>query len=287
MCGKSLGTEPFSTIGEQKKYNYAMQPMSKEAFMDLVKVDQPEAPDYFVHDAMLNRQERDSLDASMAEAKQPLSIETVLAMQADGAQVVDTRDPIDFAGAHLTGAINIGVNGKYATWAGTVLNREKPIVVIAEEDRVDESIMRLGRIGFDHVAGYLDGSMDALRDRSDLIATVDRISAPALAELDPEPVIIDVRSEKEWGNGHLRGSLNLPLNQLKNRLNEVPAGDPLIVHCQGGYRSSIAASLLQGNGRTGVVDLVGGFKAWQQSGLPVEQADSGTSCESGSGTCSV
>jgi rhodanese-related sulfurtransferase len=267
MCGKALSDEASSTIGEQKKYNYALQPMSKEAFIQLVAADQPEAPGYFVHDAILNRQERASLEESMADTMEPLDLDSVLKLQADGGQIVDTRDMLEFAGSHLAGSVNIPVDGKYATWAGTVLDREAPIVVIADEERIAESIMRLGRIGFDHVAGYLQQGMDALHDRSDLVAQTERVTAPAVAELEPT-AIIDVRSEKEWQAGHLDGSVNIPLNQLARRVEEVPAEGNVIVHCQGGYRSSIATSILKKLGRTNVIDLVGGYKAWVQSGLP-------------------
>jgi glyoxylase-like metal-dependent hydrolase (beta-lactamase superfamily II)/rhodanese-related sulfurtransferase len=271
MCGKTLGTEAFSTIGEQKQYNYALQPMSKEAFVQLVAADQPEAPGYFVHDAILNRQERASLDESLADTMTGLDLQTVLKLQSEGAQLVDTRDAADFAGAHLNGSINIPVDGKYATWAGTMLNKESPIVVIADEERVSESIMRLGRIGFDHVAGYLKDGLDALRDHEDVLRQTQRITAPAVQQL-ADPTIIDVRNEQEWQAGHLEGSVNIPLRQLAARIDEVPDQGDVVVHCQGGYRSTIATSLLQKQGRTNAFDLVGGYQAWKQSGLPTQEA---------------
>ncbi len=268
MCGKALSDEAVSTIGEQKRYNYAMQPMSKEEFMKLVEEDQPEAPGYFVHDAVLNRQERESLDESLAETK-PLDLATVLSLQGNGAQLVDTRDALDFAGAHLTGSVNIPVNGKYATWAGTVLNRETPIVVIAENERIAESVMRLGRIGFDHVAGFLETGLDSLRDGSELLSRTQRITARAVQELTGPVTVLDVRTEKEWSAGHVEGSVNIPLSHLAERVDELPPESAIVVHCQGGYRSGIATSILQRAGRPNVMDLVGGLKAWVQSGLPV------------------
>lgn len=272
MCGKALSDEAVSTIGEQKRYNYALQPMSKEEFIQLVAADQPQAPDYFAHDAILNRRERASLDETMADTLKPLALESVLKLRQDGAQIVDTRDPVEFAGAHLSGSINIPVDGKYATWAGTMLSKDVPIVVIADEERVSESIMRLGRIGFDHVAGYLNDGLNALRDRSDLIQSTHRVPAMAVAELSEPTTILDVRSQTEWQQGHIPGSLNLPLNQLASRLSELPREGNLVVHCQGGYRSAIASSLLQGEGFEHVFDLVGGYKAWVQSKLPTEEA---------------
>ncbi len=269
MCGKSLSTEAVSTLGEQRKFNYALQPMTRDEFVKMVTAEQPEAPDYFVHDAILNRQNRPSLDRMLDQAMQPVALDTVLAWQEAGAQVVDTREAVDFAGAHLRGAINIGIDGKYATWCGTILKKDAPIVVIAEKERVEESIMRLGRIGFDHVRGYLQDGMDALRDRPDLLAKTNRITAPALEEILDQVTVVDVRTEREYAAGHLDGSLNLPLNHLQQRIHELPSGGSIVVHCQGGYRSSIAASLLQRAGREEVMDLVGGYQAWTASRLPV------------------
>jgi rhodanese-related sulfurtransferase/glyoxylase-like metal-dependent hydrolase (beta-lactamase superfamily II) len=275
MCGKNLSQETVSTIGEQKKFNYALQPMSREQFKQLVTAEQPEAPGYFVHDAILNRQERPSLEQSLSRSLRVLSLEDVLRLQNQGAQVVDVRDAIDFEGGHLAGAINIGIQGKYATWCGTILNHTQPIVVIAAEGREEEAVMRLGRIGFDNVAGYLDGGMAALGDRPDLVAKIDRITAVALAErlaATAPPTVVDVRTEKEWAAGHLAGSVNIPLHHLRERAGEIDSSRPVVVHCEGGYRSAIAASLLAQAGRSDVLDMVGGFKAWIASKLPVETA---------------
>jgi rhodanese-related sulfurtransferase/glyoxylase-like metal-dependent hydrolase (beta-lactamase superfamily II) len=278
MCGKSLSKETVSTIGEQKKFNYALQPMSREEFKKIVAADQPEAPDYFVHDAILNRKERASLEETMKKTLKPLSLPDVLAAQKSGAQLLDVRDGIDFEGGHLRGTLNIALNGKYATWAGSLLEHDRPIVVIAEEGGEEEAVMRLGRIGFDNVAGYLDGGMNALTSREDLVERTERITAPALAEwlagtrveFGPAPVVIDVRNEAERAGGHIEGSLNIPLPHLEERVREIPADRPVAVHCEGGYRSAIAASLLQRLGRSGVHDIVGGYKAWAAAKLPVQ-----------------
>lgn len=275
MCGKQLSDAAVSTIGEQRKYNYALQPMSKQAFMDLVTEEQPTAPQYFVFDAITNRQERESLEQTMQKSMQPLSVDVVLQLQRGQAQVVDVRGAIDFEGGHLRGALNVGLQGKYATWAGSVLNHDDPIVVIAEEGNEEEAVMRLGRIGYDNVAGYLGGGMNTLRSRPDLLQTVDRVTAPALQELLQQtsaPLVIDVRTDKErHASGHVPGSLNIPLAELKDRLAEIPIDRQVAVHCEGGYRSAIAASLLQQAGRK-VLDIVGGFKAWAASNLPVDKS---------------
>jgi glyoxylase-like metal-dependent hydrolase (beta-lactamase superfamily II)/rhodanese-related sulfurtransferase len=276
MCGKALSKETVSTIGEQKKFNYALQPMTREDFKRIVTADQPEAPDYFVHDAILNRKERESLEDAMKKTLRALSLDEVLALQGSGGQVLDVRDGIDFEGGHLAGGLNIALSGKYATWAGSMLPHDRPIVVIAEEGGEQEAVMRLGRIGFDNVAGYLAGGMHAVAAREDLLERTGRITAPALAEwlagtradAGPSPTVIDVRSEAEHTSGHIAGSKNIPLTRLDERLHEIPAGQPIVVHCEGGYRSAIAASLLQKLGRKDVHDMVGGYKAWLAAKLP-------------------
>jgi rhodanese-related sulfurtransferase len=186
----------------------------------------------------------------------------VLNLQNEGAQLVDVRDPLEFAGAHLLGSLNIGIDGRYATWAGTMLDKQRPIVVIAELDRVEEAIMRLGRIGFDHVLGYLDQGMDALERRPDLVSRTQRILAPDVRKGVGDVTIIDIRTASEVANGKIPGSRNIPLNELRARLDEVPKSGQVVVHCAGGYRSSIAASLLAQAGFANVVDLVGGYQAW-------------------------
>ena len=277
MCGKSLSKETVSTIGEQKKFNYALQPMSRAEFKAIVTADQPEAPDYFAHDAILNRKERASLDEAMKTNLKALSLDAVVAMQKAGAQSLDVRGGIDFEGGHLRGSLNIALDGKYATWAGSMLSTDRPIVVIAEEGGEEEAVMRLGRIGLDNVAGYLAGGMHALAQRDDLVERTERITAPALAEwlaggrsdLGAKPVIVDVRTATEHAGGHVPGSLNIPLTHLQDRIAEIPVSRPVVVHCEGGYRSAIAASLLQQRGRSDTRDLVGGFKAWLAAKLPM------------------
>jgi len=273
MCGKNLSKETVSTIGEQKKFNYALQPMSFEDFKRLVTSDQPEAPDYFVYDAIKNRQERPDLEATLRTSLKPLSVDEVVRLKNQGAEVIDVREAADFEGAHLAGSINIGLKGKYATWCGSILSHDRPIVVVADPGSEEEAVMRLGRIGFDNVAGYLRDGMAALESRPELIRVISRITAPALAEQLAEstkPFILDVRSEKEWQSGHLACSHNIPLTHLRERMTEVPQDGAVVVHCEGGYRSAIGTSLLAEAGRTNVSDLVGGIKAWIASKLPTE-----------------
>lgn len=273
MCGKNLSKETVSTIGEQKRYNYALQPMSLEDFKRLVTTDQPEAPDYFVYDAIKNRQERADLEATLRSSMNALSVDDVVRLKNQGAELVDVREAADFEGAHLAGSINIGLHGKYATWCGSILSHDRPIVVIADPGSEEEAVMRLGRIGFDNVAGYLENGMAALEQRPEFIRVISRITASALAgqlKKSPAPYVLDVRSEKEWQSGHLACSHNIPLPHLRERIGEVPQSSSVVVHCEGGYRSAIAASLLAEAGRTNAIDLVGGIKAWIASKLPTE-----------------
>jgi hydroxyacylglutathione hydrolase len=283
LCGKALSKETVSTIGEQKKFNYALQPMTREEFKNIVTADQPEAPDYFVHDAILNRQERTSLHDTIERSLKALPLDEVLAVAARGGQLLDVRDAIDFEGEHLKGAINIPLSGKYATWAGSMLTHSEPIIVIAEEGGEEEAVMRLGRIGFDNVAGYLADGMRALEKRPELAESTKRITAPALAEwlagtrpdAGGKPTVLDIRSEAEHAAGHVTGSINIPLPRLDERFAELPSAGPLVVHCEGGYRSAIGVSLLQKLGRREVYDLVGGFKAWQATHAATEKAAAG------------
>ena len=272
MCGKNLSKETVSTIGEQKKFNYALQSMPLEEFKKLVTSEQPEAPDYFVYDAIKNRQERSDLSSAMQQSLKPLSLDEVIRLFNQGAQLLDVREAIDYEGGHLKGSLNIGLKGKYATWCGTILKRDKPIVVIAEGGSEEEAIMRLGRIGFDHVSGYLKDGMAALAQHPEWLARIERITAPALAEQlnsSAPPLVLDVRSEKEWRGGHIEDSLNIPLPHLSEQLHNIPKDRPVVVHCEGGYRSAIACSVMESKGYNNMSDMVGGFKAWLASKLPM------------------
>jgi glyoxylase-like metal-dependent hydrolase (beta-lactamase superfamily II)/rhodanese-related sulfurtransferase len=274
LCGKALGKETFSTIGEQRRSNYALQPMSKTAFIDLVTADQPDPPSYFTYDAVLNAKERPTLEQTLERELNPMTLDVVLAMQQVGAQVLDVRDPEEFAASHLAGSINIGLGGQYATWAGTVLSRERPIVIVANPGREREAALRLGRIGFDHVVGYLEHGLLSLASRPDLTTTTERISAALAAERmtgPTPPIVVDVRTPTERRQKQIPESISLPLNQLNERLDELPKGRPLLVHCAGGYRSSVAASLLQPKGYE-LSELAGGIAAWEAAGLPVERS---------------
>src|SRR5580698_1431274 len=272
LCGKQLSSDTVSSLGDQRRLNYALQPMSKEEFIRLVTADQPDAPPYFTYDAILNTRERATLDKNLEQVLRPIDLDEVLRMGDAGAQILDVRDAAEYAKGHLAGSINVGLGGQYATWAGTVLNRAKPIVVIAEPAREQEAALRLGRIGFDHVKGYLRGGMEALAGREDLVWPTERVTAPMVAaelgSADP-PLLLDIRSPREWATKHIAGRINIPLNHLQERIAEIPRDRGIAVHCAGGYRSSIAASILHQYGITHLIEMAGGLAAWEAAKLPV------------------
>ena len=272
LCGKALSKETVSTIGEQRKTNYALQPLTKEAFIDLVTADQPDAPSYFTYDAVLNSRKRQTLSEALTWELRPLSLDDCLELQRHGVQLLDTRDAGEFAAAHLTGSINIGLGGSYATWAGSILDRERPIVIVADPGAERESALRLGRIGFDHVIGFLEGGMASAAARPELVSETTRVSPERAAEQvasNPNLKVIDIRAAGERAAKSIERSAHFPLQRLVEDIRNLPRDTPLLVHCAGGYRSSVAASLLQREGFTNVSELAGGLAAWEASGNPV------------------
>jgi rhodanese-related sulfurtransferase/glyoxylase-like metal-dependent hydrolase (beta-lactamase superfamily II) len=272
LCGKKLSSDTVSSLGDQRRLNYALQPMSKEEFIRLVTADQPDAPAYFTFDAILNTREHPTLNENLEKALHPIELDEVLRMGGAGAQILDVRDAAEYAKGHLAGSFNIGLGGQYATWAGTILDRAKPIVIVAEPGREEEAALRLGRIGFDHVTGYLREGMEALASRPDLVWPTERLGAPMIAEelvsAEP-PLVLDIRNPKEWEAKHIDGSVNVPLNHLQERIGEIPRDRRIAVHCAGGYRSSIAAGILHQYGITNLVEMAGGLAAWEAAQLPV------------------
>jgi len=266
-CGKNLSSETSSTIGEQRRTNYALRIATEEDFVAAVTVGQPVAPAYFPYDAHLNREQRDLLDDQSPTPS--LSLGEMLASQAAGAVVLDTRDPADFARGHFRHAVNVGLAGRFAEFAGDVLRPTDAIVLVCEPGHATEARVRLGRIGYDGVTGCLEGDVsDALAAAPDSSEPSSRVTASRLAEfLAESPVrpiaLIDVRNPSELEAGHLPGSLNIPLSQLTARLEEIPADRPVVVYCASGYRSSIAASVIARAGHADVSDLIGGYQAWE------------------------
>src|SRR5438105_258065 len=271
LCGRTLSTETMSTIGAQRRHNYALAPMSRQRFVEIVTADLPDAPPYFTYDAVLNTRIRPTLEQALERELRALTLDDVVALTSDGAQVLDAREAPRFESAHLRDSINVGLGGSFASWCGTVLQRERPIVLVTEPGQEVEAATRLGRIGFDNVAGYLGGGMQSLTEApAELIETVDRITAASLAERlasSTPPLVVDVRTSVEWEERHIETSVNMPLSRLADGLSTLAAEGGIVVHCTSGYRSAIAASVMRRGGISSVSDLVGGLDAWETAEL--------------------
>lgn len=265
-CGKNLSTDLWSTMGEQKATNYALRAPDKATFMELVTEGQPPAPSYFVYDAILNRKDRELLD----ETKMPaaMSYEQVRDAVKAGAVLVDGRNPEEFALGHLRGAVNIGLEGRYAEFAGSVVPTDVDIVLFTEPGQEMEGKTRLARIGFDRVIGYLERPFEAMLDHQDEVQVASRLTAKAFdaraAEL-ADLQIVDVRNPGEVAAGMIPDAVSIPVGQLPARLGELDPAKPTVVYCAGGYRSSVAASLLRAHGFADVSDILGGYGAWDEA----------------------
>jgi rhodanese-related sulfurtransferase/glyoxylase-like metal-dependent hydrolase (beta-lactamase superfamily II) len=269
-CGKQLSSETSSTIGEQRWSNYALQPMTEEQFVAAVTEGQPTRPHYFSFDAARNRQQHRLLDESARPVE--LSLDDVLERMAAGAVALDTREPADFAAGHLRGAINVGLLGRFAEWAGDVLDPDRDILLVGDPSSAQESSVRLARIGFDGVAGYLHDPSRLFTERPELVEGSSRVTIEELAELvglEPDLQLIDVRNPGETAAGTLVGATVIPLAVLVDSLDRLTREAPVVVNCAGGYRSLIAASVLSQAGFSDVSDLLGGYGAWSAAGLPV------------------
>lgn len=267
-CGKNLSSETASTIGEQRRTNYALAPMSEDEFVEAVTQGQSAAPLYFSFAANRNRQVRELLSEDGPVAS--LGFEEVLAHQANGAVVLDARDDLAFAAGHLRGSVNVGLGGRFAEYAGEVMSPGTPIVLVTDPGHEAEATLRLARIGFDHVLGALADPLEAFAAHAELVEGLSRLSAPALAErLDTVAnlVLVDVRNPAEVALGVLPGARTISLPELLHRMNELDPSAPTVVYCAGGYRSAIASSLLRSHGFTDVSDLLGGYAAWESQKL--------------------
>jgi rhodanese-related sulfurtransferase/glyoxylase-like metal-dependent hydrolase (beta-lactamase superfamily II) len=269
-CGKQLSSETSSTLGEQRRSNYALAPMTEDQFVAAVTEGQPTRPHYFSYDASRNRQAHGLLDEGSPLA--PLSLAEVLQHQAAGAVALDTREPADYAASHLRGAVNVGLQGRFAEWAGDVLDPESDIVLVGDPATASESRIRLARIGFDGVVGYLSEPGQLLIDRPDLVEASSRVTIEQLAELkglQPGLQVLDVRNPGETAAGTLPDARVVPLAVLVDSLDSLDPDAPVVVNCAGGYRSLIAASVLRRAGFADVSDLLGGYGAWASAGLPI------------------
>ncbi|MDA3635254.1 MULTISPECIES: MBL fold metallo-hydrolase [Rhodococcus] len=263
-CGKNLSSELTSTIGEQRRTNPSVQPMSEDTFVALITDGQPAVPRYFSTDVTLNRSNRALLEQNRRIPE--LTSEELRTEMAIGTRILDARTPDDFAGGHLRGSINVGFDGRFAETGGMVADIGERIVLITYPGEEQDAAMRLARIGSDNAAGYLTVGVDGIFPNSltDLVRTAPRTAVVELEGLlDSDAVtLIDIRNPGERDFGVIDGAQSIPLAQLRSQIADLPRSRPIVVHCAGGWRSSVAASLLRANGIENVSDLVGGYTAW-------------------------
>jgi hydroxyacylglutathione hydrolase len=274
MCGRNISKETSSTIGQQRKFNYALAPMSRDEFVRMMTTDIPPAPSYFSRDAEMNRTGAPPLE----DVPRPLAMspEEVRALQAQNRLVLDVRAAAEFGAGHVPGALNVGLGGQFATWTGSLIEPGQQIIVVAESDeKIDEAVMRLARVGLESVEGFLRGGIEAWRGAGYETATVPQISVDDLRRRldagDALPVL-DVRRPAEYAGGHVPGAHSASLAELKqNPLDELDVQRPLAVICAGGYRSSAATSLLAARGFRQLFNVAGGTSAYVSAGHAVEK----------------
>jgi glyoxylase-like metal-dependent hydrolase (beta-lactamase superfamily II)/rhodanese-related sulfurtransferase len=264
LCGKNISSETSSTIGQQRRFNYALQPMAREEFVRLVTADLPEAPAYFARDAALNREGPGSL--SDLPAPRELSAAELEKIQNAGGVVLDTRPAAQSGTGHVPGSIHIGLSGQFASWAGTLLSAETPLVLVAEDpERVSEAHLRLARVGLENIVGFLSGGVLAWHESGRPLARTDQIGVDELArrlEAGEVAQLVDVRRPGEWSAGHIAQARHVPLHELAARVQDLDSTRPVTAICAGGYRSSMATSLLERSGFEKVTNVVGGMTAW-------------------------
>src|SRR5215212_4192231 len=273
MCGRNMSKETSSTIGEQRKFNYALKPMSKDEFVKLMTADLSEAPVYFPRDAEINR----SGARGLFELQPPkaLTPRQVSDLRAEGHVLLDVRSAADFGAAHVPGSMNIGLGGQFAMWAGSLIPLNSAIVVVADTGaQVDESVVRLARVGIENVKGFLQGGIQSWREARLPVASIEQVSVAQLNErlAESDVQIVDVRRPAEYVNGHVPRAFNVPLASLEQSLGPLPLKKNKLtaVICAGGYRSSAAASLLENQGFSNLINVSGGTGAWINAGYPVE-----------------
>lgn len=260
-CGRNLGKETYSTLGTQKKFNYALQPMSREEFIHAVTADQPLPPKYFFSDAVINKKGYDSIDDILKKEIRLLSSKEVADEIKKGVFILDVRTPKDFAKYFVEGSMNIGLDGTYAIWAGTLIPVTTRMILISPPGKAAEAITRLSRVGFENIIGYWDKAPDELYET---VVDFDHIPCVEPENLNKEMknnpgVLIDVRNISEFRDVHIKDSHNLPLNTLQDHLSALHKNTKYYLVCAGGYRSMIAASILAANGFQNIVNVNGGM----------------------------
>jgi hydroxyacylglutathione hydrolase len=265
-CGKNLGPNTFSTIGDEKQTNYALQPQTKEVFIKAVTAGLQEAPKYFAINAQINKQGYESMDAIKEKGLTALTVSDLKKMLQEDILLLDTRPAAAFTDGFIPSSIFIGLEGRFAEWAGALLPFDKPFALVTETGKEEETLVRLARVGFDKIQGYLEGGFAAWEAAGEKVDMIINVEADELAmdlPHDPNLVVVDVRRETEYADGHVKDAQNLPLNELTDIANIAAFEDNqnLYLHCAGGYRSVIAASLFKRQGIHNLRNVLGGWNA--------------------------
>jgi glyoxylase-like metal-dependent hydrolase (beta-lactamase superfamily II)/rhodanese-related sulfurtransferase len=266
-CGKNISKETFSTIGEQKKFNYALQDMDRDAFISKVNDGIEPPPAYFFEDARINKTGYDPIENVISENTRPLTLEQFNEAVQDGAVILDTRKADDFEKGFIPNAINIGLNGQFAVWVGTLIDIQRELVLVTEEGKEAETVLRLARVGYEKVRGFLRGGVNAHDGK---LETVHSINAGQVNdEISNGAMVLDVRKLGEWNVSHVKDAVFLPLSEFPENLSALEKTGKYIVHCGGGYRSMTAISIMKKRGFTDLINIRGGFGAIQNAGLQI------------------
>jgi hydroxyacylglutathione hydrolase len=266
-CGKNIGKETFSTIGEQKKFNYALQDMTREKFIEKVTDGILPPPQYFFEDARINKTGYSPIDEVIKTNMKALTAVDVQKAVESGALILDTRKPDDFEKGFIRGSLNIGLNGQYAVWVGTLIDINRPLVLITDVGKEEESILRLARVGYENVTGYLEGGVEAWNEKLDTVKSID--ATEVAVKIANGIHVIDVRKPGEWNTSHLKEAEFVPLADMPDNVESLDKNKAYVIHCAGGYRSMIACSIMKQEGFTDVTNVYGGFGAIVNAGLPV------------------
>lgn len=266
-CGKNIGKETFSTLGEQKKFNYALKAKNREEFIQQVTDGILPPPQYFFEDARINKNGYDSIDDVLSENEKPLTVNQFVAEVKKGAIILDTRKADDFEKGYITGSVNIGLNGQFAVWVGTLLDIKIPLLLITEPGKEHETILRMARVGYENIVGYLEGGIEAWNGELETIQSIDAEDLKATLKGGAE--VLDVRKPGEWNVSHLKNAQFVPLAEMPSNLRPFDKNKSYIVHCGGGYRSMMAISVMKKAGFKNLINVYGGFGAMVNAGLEI------------------
>ncbi len=266
-CGKNIGKETFSTIGDQKKFNYALKDMSRQEFIAKITDGILPPPQYFFEDARINKTGYEPIEEVIRANTVPHALAAFKRLADEGALVLDTRSADDYEKGFIPGSVNIGLNGQFAVWVGTLIDIKRKLLLITEPGKEGETVLRLARVGYENVIGYLAGGIGAY---TDTLGTIRSIPADQVKqEMDKGAKVLDVRKPGEWNSGHVKQASFLPLSDFPSNFAGLNPGQSYIVHCGGGYRSMTAISIMRNHGFKNLVNVAGGFGPMQQAGLEI------------------